>query len=70
MKNRITLYQDQYGNCFYAKTAKELRKQIGGGGSKVSRMFVDQNGKTYHVGYVIGRHWLTAHQPLMYEVTS
>jgi hypothetical protein len=70
MKNKITLYVDQYGMRFYAKTVKELRKQIGGGGSRISRMYIDQDGKIYHKGYVIGRHWLTAYQPIMNEVTS
>lgn len=63
MKN-ATLYIDQYGNRFYARTVKQLRLQIGMGGSRVSRMFADsKNGDVLHVGYVIGSHWLTAYAP-------
>ena len=59
------LYIDQYGNRFYAKTLKELRAQIGNGGSKVSKMYRDGlDGVTYSVGYVIGRHWLTCYLPM------
>jgi hypothetical protein len=61
----MKLYIDQYGNRFYANTLKELRAQIGNGGSKVSRMYQDaKDGKTYVVGYVIGQHWLTAYEPV------
>ncbi len=60
----ITLYIDQYGNKFYASTVKELRSQIGNGGSRVSKMYVDKkDGRTICRGYVIGQHWLTAYQP-------
>jgi hypothetical protein len=58
-----TLYLDQYGNKFYADTVKSLKQQIGK--TKASRMYVDgKDGKTYHIGYVIGEHWLTAFQPI------
>lgn len=61
MNGKPTLYLDQYGNKFWAKTIKELRKQIGMGGSKVSKMYADnKSGATVHVGYVVGQHWLTA----------
>lgn len=60
-----TLYIDQYGNKFTARTVRELRSQIGGGGSRVTRMYVDGNdGGVYHVGYVVGQHWLTAYVPM------
>ena len=63
------LYIDQYGNKFHAKTVKALRNQIGMGGSRVSRMMVDgKDGKVYHVGYVIGQHWLSAFEPMRKEV--
>lgn len=65
MKGKFTLYIDQYGNRFYAHTVKELRDQIGMGKSRVSKMYRDKvDGRTVHVGYVIGQHWLTAYQPL------
>jgi hypothetical protein len=58
-----TLYLDQYCNKFYADTVKSLKQQIGK--TKASRMYVDgKDGKTYHIGYVIGEHWLTAFQPI------
>ena len=53
------LYVDQYGQRFYASTLKELRGQIGMGGSRVSIMYYDrQDGKAIRCGYVIGGHWL------------
>lgn len=68
MKN-ATLYIDQYGNIFHARTVKELRAKIAGGGSRVQRVFVDSTeGKTLHIGYVIGGHWLTAYAPVSKEL--
>ena len=65
MKKMLTLYIDQYGNKFYASTVKELRSQIGMGGSRVSKMYVDKkDGRTVQIGYVIGGHWLTAYSRL------
>lgn len=59
------LFIDQYGNHFYAHTVKELRRQIGMGGSAVTRMHVDRkDGSTITVGYVIGTHWLTMYAPV------
>jgi len=63
MNGKQTLFLDQYGNKFWAKTIKELRSQIGGGGSCVSRMYCDlKSGGCKHVGWVIGDHWLTPYQ--------
>lgn len=63
MKGKNTLYIDQYGNKFWARTVKELRAQIGMGGSRVSKMYVDlKQGGSRHVGYVVGAHWCTAYQ--------
>ncbi len=59
------LYIDQYGNKFYARTVKELREKIGGG--TVSKMYCDGSKDfpgVFHVGYVIGSHWLTAFTPM------
>lgn len=65
MNGKWTLYVDQYGNRFAASTVKELREQIGMGGSRVSKMYRDKkDGRTVHCGYVIGAHWLTAYRPL------
>lgn len=63
-KKAATLYVDQYGNYFFAKTVRELRSQIGGGGSRVSRMYRDIGGERFHVGYVVGQHWLAAYVPV------
>lgn len=61
----VTLYIDQYGNKFYARTVKDLRSQIGMGGSRVGKMYRDKkDGSTVHVGYVVGQHWLTAYSPM------
>jgi len=55
------LYINQYGERFYARTLRELKESVGGG--KIEKMFRDSvDGKSYHVGYVIGGHgghWLT-----------
>ena len=61
----IKLYISQYGDRFYAKTLKELREQIPG---RCSKMYVDRNGKTLDIGYVIGQLWLIAYQPIEKEV--
>jgi len=59
------LWIDQYGNRFYAATLKELRVQIGMGGSRVSKMYCDKkDGSTVCTGYVIGQHWLSHFTPV------
>lgn len=64
-KKSKRLFLDQYGNCFYAHTVKELRKQIGMGGSKVEKMYCDRkDGSVIHIGYVIGNHWLSMYAPV------
>ena len=58
MNGKPTLYMDQYGQHFHANTVKALRQQIPG---RCDKMYVDQkDGGSIHIGYVIGRHWLTA----------
>lgn len=65
MNRKLLLFIDQYGTVFTASTVKELRKQIKMGGSRVSKMYVDtKDGKTKHIGYVIGGHWLQAFEPV------
>jgi hypothetical protein len=60
MRGIKTLYIDQCGNQFTASTVKELRSQIPG---RCTRMYIDRkDGSTLHIGYVIGRHWLTAYR--------
>lgn len=59
------LFVDQYGNRFYAHTVKELRRQIGMGGSRVQKMYCERkDGSTIHAGYVIGNHWLSMYAPI------
>lgn len=66
MNGNLTLYLDQFGNRWFARTVRELREAIGGG--KVSRMFRDTANGTMHVGYVVGQHWCTAYQPVRIPV--
>jgi len=68
MNGKLMRYIDQWGNRWWAKTIKELREQIGMGGSRVSKMYVDKkDGRSVHIGYVVGQHWLTAYQPMENE---
>ncbi len=63
MFGKLCLYRDQYGNCFHARTLKELREKAGGG--RVSKMYIDRkDGTTLHTGYVVGQHWFTAYAPV------
>lgn len=58
-------FRDQFGQWYHARTVAELRAQLGGGGSRVSRMYRDKaGGPTVHVGYVIGPHWLAEWAPV------
>ena len=69
MNGKLFLYLDQFGNHFYARTVKALRVQIEGGGSRVSKMYVDgKDGLPLHVGYVIGRYWLSIFEPVEISV--
>jgi len=62
MNGKFTLYMDQYGNHWYAKSAKELRAKIGGG--RISTMYCDKLGGPVKIGYIIGKHWCEAFQPI------
>ena len=65
MNGELMLYIDQWGTKFWAHTVKDLRDQIGMGGSRVSKMYQDtKGGASVHVGYVVGQHWLTAYKPV------
>ena len=62
---------DQYGNHFHGLThpRKDLQRMLSG---KVSKMLIDDNdGKTYHVGYIVGHHWCNVYevQPMRKEVS-
>ena len=58
MRNRRLFVDLRTGKYFVARTVKELRSQIGNGGSRVRKMYRDTVNGTFHVGYVIGQHWL------------
>ncbi len=55
-------YVDQYGNVVFARTVKELCQKCYR--SKASRMYRDtKDGRTLHVGYIVGDRWFTAYVP-------
>ena len=63
LHGKCTLFIDQYGNRWEARTVLELRDKIGGGA--VSKMYVnDRSGNCYHIGYVIGHYLCTAYMPV------
>jgi hypothetical protein len=65
MKPRYGVAIDQYGNVYhYGKHARrDLMEQIGR--KRASKMYRDKkNGATFHVGYIIGPHWLTLYAPV------
>jgi hypothetical protein len=67
MNGKRVLYIDQYGSRFSCSTVKEL-KTVHHLCGKVSKMYQDgKDGKRYHVGYVVGSHWLTAYTPFRKE---
>ncbi len=54
---------DQWGNHFTILTRprKELMKQIGI--KHVGKMYIDlKDGKSEHIGYVVGKHWVTIYE--------
>jgi hypothetical protein len=54
---------DQYGNRYKMDCypRKELLAQLGS--SHASKMFVDtKDGKSKHVGYIIGGHWISVYE--------
>ena len=65
MRGRQTLYLDQWGNRWWAKTTAELAEKLGYSRSSVRRMYRDKkDGRVVHVGYVVGPVWCTAYQPV------
>lgn len=62
LNGEMTLFLDQYGNPYWAKTLEELRSKCAG---RVSKMYVDKkDGTSVWCGYVIGNRWLTAYRPI------
>ena len=68
MKQKPTLWIDQHGYRIHATSRKELREKVGNGGCNVSKMYISEEGKTYHIGYVIGEHWFRGYIPMKKEV--
>jgi hypothetical protein len=59
------IFINQYDRIYSARTLKELREQIPG---RVSLMYIDDKAsKSYHIGYVIGREWLTEYKSVIKE---
>jgi hypothetical protein len=68
MNGKPIIYIDQFGSKYFCYNVKDL-KEVHYLSGKVSKMFVDsKDGKTYHVGYVVGQHWLDAYVPFRKEV--
>lgn len=66
LRGKPTLLVDQFGERIWACTLKELREQVRGA---VSKMYVDtKDGRTLHIGYVVGNRWFTAFQRCEKEV--
>jgi len=62
MNGKTILYIDQWGERYFARSVKELQQHFGG---RVGKMYVDlKDGGSRHIGYVVGRHWCTAYQPV------
>lgn len=62
MNGKMMVYINQWNQCFWANSVKDLRKQVGGG--RIIKMYIDKtDGSTKHVGYVIGMNWLKAYMP-------
>lgn len=60
------MYIDQYGYKYFARTLKELKKEVCPYAEhpKTSIMYQDKkDGSTVRVGYVISDHWLTEYSP-------
>lgn len=63
MNGQMMLYVDQYGGKIYADTVRSLREQCGGG--RVFKIYRDKkDGRTVHVGYMVGPLWFTAYKPV------
>jgi len=63
LKNKMYMAINQYGNTFHGlkNPRKDLMEKIGV--KHASKMYVDDlTGKTFHIGYIIGGHWLTVYE--------
>ena len=53
---------NQHGQVigYFTHPRKELKELLPG---RIHKMYVDQDGKSYHVGYVVGHEWITIYKP-------
>jgi hypothetical protein len=63
MNGKLAHFKDQYGYWYVASSLKELKSKYKLTG-KVDKMYIVDEGKTYHIGYVIGKLWLNVYFPL------
>lgn len=51
---------DQYGQHYWNLGAHPRKELLGRLDKKhASKMYIDRNGVSKHIGYIIGKHWLT-----------
>jgi hypothetical protein len=68
MNGKPILYLDQYGQKYFCNKVSDL-KNVHYLNGKIRRMYTDtKDGKTIHVGYVVGLLWLKAFIPYQSEV--
>lgn len=61
------LWLDQYGQPVWARTLKELCAKVGR--RHADKMYADRkDGRTVHVGYIVGQRWFTKYMPVEKEV--
>ena len=69
MKNHMAI--DQHGETFHnlgSYPRKELLNRLDR--KKAEKMYIDQkNGRSFHVGYIIAKHWLTIYEVIRMEKT-
>ena len=66
MNGTSVLYRDQYGAAVWAKSARELQRIVHG---RLSKMYLDKrDGRTMHIGYVVGARWFQAYIPYEKQV--
>ena len=63
---------DQYGDTYHdlgPHPRKALVERLGGG--RVAKMYVDtKDGATKHIGYVVGRLWVTLYTSERWEIDA
>ena len=56
------LFIDQHGQVEYARNITELRTRLG---TSAKKMYVENKGVTYHIGYVLGDRWFRMYEPFV-----